>query len=573
MQGIVSASALVQSTEQSTYSSGGGGSWSRKTTETETGEETEEETETEPDKGVINATETTGVSKTGEELKKPPEVTSEKRGKVMKEEKPAEEASPAFPISGAPLMGIIAVNDLRLAVSLVLVLFMAQIFAPFVVAQAQSEDNDTAAMAGNLTLPANVSETTALNTSYGAIKRNRITFVLGTDENLFSLENASIDAAVNATIEVMIYNATEAKSADFSNESVVFLASLDNETVASINQTLNESAYVFVYNLTTNASIGDVDDVNITKYWAYGSDENIVNLVLYMNNTFYGGTAPVDMPKPPENRAKIAFVLSRPCAITLMDELSTDPFVSTIANVTTYFGRSDVNLSYNLSNYDVILLRDLDSMVVEKLTETVNDAKNNGAHVIAIGPSVQSHNLHNVNLSDPEYSEIAEYLEYPSRGNFKRLVVFVGVKFCNFSVDIVPPISRPVYGIYHPYAPSIFTDTTDYLKWYTSIDRYNQSNPTVGIMTTSYKRMERDSTLLDALIESFESRNVNVIVSTYAYKDPTSINYLMVAEKPVVDSIIVISRGSPLNYRNGKQVLMAFLRYNLIKWLLRNWMV
>jgi cobaltochelatase CobN len=109
MQGIVSASALVQSTEQSTYSSGGGGSWSRKTTETETGEETEEETETEPDKGVINATETTGVSKTGEELKKPPEVTSEKRGKVMKEEKPAEEASPAFPISGAPLMGIIAV--------------------------------------------------------------------------------------------------------------------------------------------------------------------------------------------------------------------------------------------------------------------------------------------------------------------------------------------------------------------------------------------------------------------------------------------------------------------------------
>jgi hypothetical protein len=47
------------------------------------------------------------VSKTGEELKKPPDVTSEKRGKVMKEEKLVE--SSAFPISGAPLMGIIAV--------------------------------------------------------------------------------------------------------------------------------------------------------------------------------------------------------------------------------------------------------------------------------------------------------------------------------------------------------------------------------------------------------------------------------------------------------------------------------
>jgi cobaltochelatase CobN len=77
-QGIVSASATEQSTEQSTYYSGGGGG-SRRSTETET--------EVEPDEGVINA--------------------SEKRGKVMKEEKLVE--SSAFAVSGAPLMGIIAV--------------------------------------------------------------------------------------------------------------------------------------------------------------------------------------------------------------------------------------------------------------------------------------------------------------------------------------------------------------------------------------------------------------------------------------------------------------------------------
>ncbi|NAS89059.1 hypothetical protein C4E24_04905 [ANME-1 cluster archaeon AG-394-G21] len=93
-QGIVSASATEQSTEQSTYHSGGGGG-SRRSTEAE------------PDEGVINATETTGVSKTGEELKKPPDVASEKRGKVMKEETLVE--SSAFAVSGAPLMGIIAV--------------------------------------------------------------------------------------------------------------------------------------------------------------------------------------------------------------------------------------------------------------------------------------------------------------------------------------------------------------------------------------------------------------------------------------------------------------------------------
>ncbi|MHC1569166.1 MAG: hypothetical protein ACXQTT_06270, partial [Candidatus Syntropharchaeia archaeon] len=99
---------------------------------------------------------------------------------------------------------------------------------------------------------------------------HRITFVLGTDENLASLVNAS----VNATVNISIYNETEAKSVNFSNESVVFLASLENETVASINQTINRSAYVVAYNLSSSISIGNVDDVNITKYWVYGGDEN-----------------------------------------------------------------------------------------------------------------------------------------------------------------------------------------------------------------------------------------------------------------------------------------------------------
>jgi len=286
-------------------------------------------------------------------------------------------------------------------------------------------------------------------------------------------------------------------------------------------------------------------------------------LILYLNNTFYGGTTPVDSPVPPADRAKIAFVFSRPCAITLMDEVSKDPFVSDMVNVTTYFGRSDVNLSFNLSDQDVILLRNLDAVVVEKLNETVNDAKNNGAYVIAIGPCVQSYNLHNVNLSDPEYSDIEEYLEYPSKENFKRLVVFMGVKFCNVNAEILPPISRPVYGIYHPYAPEIFANTTAYLEWYNSTGRYNSSNPTVGIVTGSYKRMERDSALLDTLIESFESKNVNVIVSTYAYKDSNSIEYPMENGKPVVDSTIVISRGSPLNYKNASKGVADLQKLNV----------
>ena len=232
----------------------------------------------------------------------------------------------------------------------------------------------------------------------GTAAGNEMTFVLGTDENHASLLNASGNVSVN----VNIYNATHAMSIDFANEGVVFLASLDNETVAHINSTINESASIIAYNLPTEIDIENVDDVNITKYWVYGSDENLGNLITYMDNIFFGNVTPVA--PPDDTRPKICFVLSRPCAMTLMDKVYDDPSIQYMINVTTRFGCSDVDLSFSLADQNVILLRDLDSTVVGKLTEAVNGAKNNGAYVIAIGSTVQAHNLHNVNLSGPEYS-------------------------------------------------------------------------------------------------------------------------------------------------------------------------
>ena len=98
VSGILSApvEAAPSDEEQSTQitrRSGGGG---RRTVE---------------ETGLVNETaEVSGVSKAGEEFKKPPEETGEtaekvKKGRVMKEEEPAA----TLPISGAPLMGLIAV--------------------------------------------------------------------------------------------------------------------------------------------------------------------------------------------------------------------------------------------------------------------------------------------------------------------------------------------------------------------------------------------------------------------------------------------------------------------------------
>ena len=441
-------------------------------------------------------------------------------------------------------------KSMRLAVGLILMLFMAQIFTPFVVAQAQSEANETA-MAGNLTLSENVSENTVVNTSYGVVKSNSITIVLGTDENLLSLENASMDAAVNATIEVMLYNATEAKSANFSNESVVFLASLDNETVASINHTLNRSAYVFVYNLTTNVSTGNVDDVNITKYWVYGGEENIKNLISYINNTFYGGTTPVNLPKPPDDRVNMTYLISDVNRGNCLRLAANEPYINKYLNITviTQEGLPD---DLNLASQDIIFLQMLSGSTVGKIMDTVETAKiQNNATVVAI--EFIDPRLGTVNRSSAEYDNITKYWDYMGDENMRRLTMFVAATYKGVPLEIQPPVPRKIQGLYHPDAPEIFDTTEEYLNWYNSTGRYNLDNMTIGI---SYYKIPVDSMsskIEDALIRSFESKGKNAIFATiYPSKDPNATKYFIQDNTTIVDAMINLKGFTLWSYNQEK---------------------
>ena len=343
----------------------------------------------------------------------------------------------------------------------VLVLFIAQVFVPFEVIHAQSEGNETVLDGnGNLTFSTNVSENTSVKTTDEEPDKNRITFVLGTDENLASLLNASINTTVNATVNITIYNATEAKTINFSNENVLFLASLDNETVASINSTINESAYVFVYNLTTNISIGNVDDVNITRYWVYGGDENIRNLILYMDNRFYGNNTAFTPPEPPAGRAKVAFVvLEMSSYAAWLENTLDDVYITRNLNVSLCTYMHDNPESYqgmNLSDQDVILLWMIGYPVQDAIHKTVLDAKNNNSADVITIAFTDIYGMSSVNLTSPEYEDIATYWANGGTENMRRLLVFLGVKLCDipigdFGLDEIPsPVEIPQFGIYHP---------------------------------------------------------------------------------------------------------------------------
>ncbi|RJS68396.1 cobaltochelatase subunit CobN, partial [Methanophagales archaeon] len=352
------------------------------------------------------------------------------------------------------------------------------------------------------------------------------------------------------------YNATEAKSINFSNENVLFLASLDNETVASINSTINESAYVFVYNLTTNISIGNVDDVNITRYWVYGGDENILNLILYMDNKFYGGNESIEPPIPPERRVNLTIISASDYIVSGISKVvQQDQIINDTMNVKTYLALSYPNVTLpddlDLSNEDVIFINHISQPAVEKLVYTIDKAKGNGAYVITT-QFVDVYNFSNVNITNHPY--ISQYIDNPCQENYRRLLMYLGTQFCGLNGEIEQPIVIPNFAIYHPDSDIIFEDIDEYLDWYrnnTGAHRYDPEKPTIGIVFYKSHYVKHDSRVEDLLIRKIEGKDVNVIPvfcsHQYNFKD-----FFMKDGTTIADSIITCNyRMNWTNFTQG----------------------
>ena len=221
-------------------------------------------------------------------------------------------------------------------------------------------------------------------------------------------------------------------------------------------------------------------------------------------------------------KPKIAYVFSRPYDVAFMENVTSDPEISSRMNISVYLGTSYADLSFDLSDSDMIVLSDLGPYVIESIAQEVNDAKAKGAYVISHGSTVKGYGLHNVNTSDPEYACIDEYLQYVSETNFYRFNTYIGKTFFDLNYSVEDPVERPIYGIYHPSAPQIYENLTDYLTWYNASGVYNQETPTVAIIIDSYTYMNMNSELLDSFVEGVESRGCNAIVTTYTYKDNNS---------------------------------------------------
>jgi cobaltochelatase CobN len=386
----------------------------------------------------------------------------------------------------------------------------------------------------------------------GTAAGNEMTFVLGTDENHASLLNAS----GNVSVEVNIYNATQAMSMDFANESVLCLSSLDDETVSWINSTINSSVKVITYNLSTTIEIGNVDDENITKYWAYGGDENIKRFVTYLNATFCNGSESVEPPIPPEDRLNVTIISSSDYIISGMENAAMhDPIINETMNVKTYFAQSYPNVTLpddlDMSDQDVIFINHISQPAVEHINSAVHVAKGNGAYVITT-QFTDVYAFSNVNLTDHPYIE--QYIDNPCQENYQRFLIYLGNRFGDFNGGIEQPILISNFAIYHPDSDAIFEDRGEYLDWYgnnTAEHQYDPEKSTIGIAFHKSHYVKHDLKVEDLLIRKIEERDCNVIPvfcsHQYNFKD-----FFMSDGVTIVDSIITCNyRMNWANFTEG----------------------
>ena len=374
---------------------------------------------------------------------------------------------------------------------------------------------------------------------------NGITFVLGTDENRASLLNASGNVSVN----IEIYNATQACSMDFANESVVFLASLDNETVACINSTINSSAYICAYNLSSDINIANMDDPVITDYWETGGDENIRDLIEYINSKVHD-SVPSSEDTTNAPHLDIAIVTGyRSHELPLKhisEKINNDINLNMTLNyyLYDYVMENDVNLS----SMDIIYIKMLTPATASRINETVTYAICNGSVVIDDDTLLDE----NIPLPEDEIEDYRDLLNtYWTNGaynesNLENLVYRIAYDFFNRTDLVVgEPIPLPPRAIYHPNMsstdPKYFCeDLNTYLGWYANRTDgghvYDPDSPTVAI--TFYKSyFPYQIEPIDALIHKFEFNNINVIPFYATSKNSGSV-YLRLGNETIVDAIV-----------------------------------
>ncbi len=137
------------------------------------------------------------------------------------------------------------------------------------------------------------------DTSTSLVEDGDLLFILGTDHNEADLINAANDTEISSSLNITILTNDNIPPADydFSPYSLIFIESQDENVVEGWSSSINSSANVIGYNLSSNITLPNVDlysdeYTDIERYWIQGGEANMKNMLKFM-----AGNSAIDEPE------------------------------------------------------------------------------------------------------------------------------------------------------------------------------------------------------------------------------------------------------------------------------------
>ena len=203
----------------------------------------------------------------------------------------------------------------------------------------------------------------------------------------------------------------------------------------------------------------------------------------------------------------------------------------------------------DLGNYDLVCVLG-GTPQSSVLTETLKNAKKKTRVVIESTGYVNYTGLKG-NINNRKHPWINQYWNNKCIENYRRLLIYLGVKFCGLKAEVEKPIIFPEEAIYHPDAETIFTTLEEYLNWYGNKKgyRYDPKKLTIGLVFNKEPYTTENLEVEKALIKTIEKKNCNAI-AMYKRLDFRLEKFFMKNGKTIVDTVICLTR---LDYFNPEQ--------------------
>ena len=221
--------------------------------------------------------------------------------------------------------------------------------------------------------------------------------------------------------------------------------------------------------------------------------------------------------------------------------------------------------------------KDFDMLIIEKGNADFNDwYKKHRAVLKTKKVYVYEASSFDGNINPNAYPELAVYIKNGGTENALSMFKYVGNRFFNLPLAILPAFERPKMAFYHPDAPCLYYTLAGYQKWYAKAKKVHQDSLNLGIIFSSYAYMEKNIVSIDSMIRKTEKEGYGAYALMRS-GNGTVDTMFMVNNKTVVDAIIMlVSHFRFIDYEAGIKSLkklnvpllsaMNHYDYNQEKW-------